>query len=84
MIIPVGGVFKGGEPRRKHLAIIPLRRSRRAPLILKARTAEVGLRDGPVEFWGNPRISLDGAKVSVMQREAVGTRLIGDLLLEEK
>ena len=84
--IPVGGVFLRVENQDgNHLAIIPLRR-------FKARSSHsqskdrrgIGLRDGPVEFWGNPRISLDRAKVSVMQREAAGTRLIGDLLLEEK
>jgi hypothetical protein len=84
--VPIGTVFlnvktKDGGPR----AIIPLR-----PIKAYAshhpnnQIPGIELVNGPVQYWGNPRISLEGATISVMQRSKAGSRLLGDVEVKEK
>jgi hypothetical protein len=84
--VPIGTVFlnvknKDGGPR----AIIPLRRVKAyASHIPNNQIRGIEPLNGPVQFWGNPRISLEGATISVMQRSRTGSRLLGDIEVKEK
>jgi hypothetical protein len=84
--VPIGTVFlnvknKDGVPR----GIIPLRRVKAyASHHPNNQIRGIELVNGPVQFWANPRISLEGATISVMQRSRAGSRALGDIEVKEK